>query len=106
MLVFRHRDFSFPTLHRMTVSRPSAGNTHWSILWTPLSFPFPAPESAGLLALSLGLSRLHVSDHVMLNAPMPLYDALYARCQSSAIALWQGVSAEKHSWPLTMARAA
>ena len=102
MLVFRHRDLSLPTLHRKTVSRPSAVNTHWSIPWTPLAFPFPAPESAGLLALS----RLHVNDHEMLNAAMPPYDALYARCQSSASALWQGVPAETHSWPLTMARAA
>ncbi|HQQ71944.1 MAG TPA: chromate resistance protein, partial [Alicycliphilus sp.] len=53
-----------------------------------------APQSAGLLAFSLGLSRLHASDdHAMLEAAMPLYDALYAWCQDKAAA--QDVS---HSW--------
>ena len=40
-----------------------------------------APESAGLLALSLGLSSLHADDHTMLDAALPMYDALYAWCQ-------------------------
>lgn len=40
-----------------------------------------APQSAGLLALSLGLSRLHADDHAMLATAMPLYDALYAWCR-------------------------
>ncbi len=59
-----------------------------------------APQSAGLLAFSLGLSRLHASDdHAMLEAAMPLYDALYAWCRSA-----QG---EPHSWkPETMMGAA
>jgi rhodanese-related sulfurtransferase len=38
-----------------------------------------APESAGLLALSLGLSQQHANDDAaMLEAAMPIYDALYA----------------------------
>jgi hypothetical protein len=37
-----------------------------------------APQSAGLLAVSLGLSRTHTDDHAMLAAAMPVYDALYA----------------------------
>lgn len=50
-----------------------------------------APQSAGLLAFSLGLSRLHADDdHAMLEAAMPLYDALYAWCRDA-----QG---EPHSW--------
>ncbi len=55
-----------------------------------------APQSAGLLAFSLGLSRLHADDdHAMLEAAMPLYDALYAWCRQA-----QG---EPHSWkPETM----
>ena len=57
-----------------------------------------APESAGLLALSLGLSQLHADDHSMLEAALPLYDALYARCQSTAAAQWQGREPEKHGW--------
>ena len=58
-----------------------------------------APESAGLLALSLGLSRLHTDDHAMLDAAMPMYDALYTWCQSVSTAVWQGAPAETHNWP-------
>ena len=58
-----------------------------------------APESAGLLALSLGLSQLHSDDdHAMLDAAMPLYDALYAWCQSVASAALQNTLAETHNW--------
>ena len=49
-----------------------------------------APQSAGLLALSLGLSRLHADDHAMLAAALPLYDALFAWCQ--------GAQPETHGW--------
>jgi rhodanese-related sulfurtransferase len=49
-----------------------------------------APPSAGLLAFSLGLSRLHADDHDMLAAALPLYDALYEWCRAA-----QG---ERHSW--------
>ena len=49
------------------------------------------PQSAGLLAMSLGLSRLHADDdHAMLAAGLPMYDALYAWCKWS-----QG---ESHGW--------
>jgi rhodanese-related sulfurtransferase len=40
-----------------------------------------SPESAGLLAISIGLSRLHPDDHVMLRHGMSLYDALYRWCK-------------------------
>lgn len=36
-----------------------------------------APEAAGLLAISVGLSRQYRDDHAQFNAAMPLYDALY-----------------------------
>lgn len=36
-----------------------------------------APEAAGLLALSLGLSRMFDDDHAQLDAGMLVYDALY-----------------------------
>ena len=49
-----------------------------------------APQSAGLLALSLGLAGLHEDDHAMLAAALPMYDALYAWCKWS-----QG---ESHGW--------
>jgi hypothetical protein len=52
------------------------------------------PQSAGLYALSLGLSENFADDHEMLKHGMVMYDALYAwceRCQS-----------ETHNWPPKM----
>jgi rhodanese-related sulfurtransferase len=40
------------------------------------------PQSAGLLAISRGLSRLCANDHSMLDAALPVYDALYDWCRS------------------------
>ena len=39
-----------------------------------------APQCAGLLAISLGLSRNFADDHEMLKHGMVIYDALYAWC--------------------------
>ena len=39
-----------------------------------------APQAAGLLAISLGLSRNFNNDHEMLAHGMVMYDALYAWC--------------------------
>ena len=36
-----------------------------------------APQAAGLLAASVGFSKIHRDDHAQLAAMMPLYDALY-----------------------------
>jgi hypothetical protein len=53
-----------------------------------------AAQSAGLLAVSLGLSRLHAADdHAMLEAALPLYDALYAWCRDRVTA-----QDEAHNW--------
>jgi hypothetical protein len=41
-----------------------------------------APQCAGLLAISSGLSKCHPDDHAMLAHGMVLYDALYAWCQA------------------------
>lgn len=48
------------------------------------------PEAAGLLAISLGLSRLHRDDHEQLEAGMAIYDALYRWCRDARD--------EKHDW--------
>jgi rhodanese-related sulfurtransferase len=40
-----------------------------------------APQAAGLLAISLGLSRLYADDQEMLEHGMLVYDALYAACK-------------------------
>jgi rhodanese-related sulfurtransferase len=55
-----------------------------------------APQSAGLLATSLGMSALHQDDSEMLAAMMPVYDALYAWCVQSTAG-----TAETHSWVIT-----
>lgn len=39
------------------------------------------PQSAGLLAVSMGLSRNFADDHAMLAQGMVVYDALYAWCR-------------------------
>jgi hypothetical protein len=49
-----------------------------------------APQCAGLLAISLGLSRNFTDDHEMLNQGLVIYDALYAWCRDAR--------GEKHSW--------
>lgn len=40
------------------------------------------PQSAGLLAISLGLSQNFQNDHEMLKIGMIIYDALYSWCRS------------------------
>jgi rhodanese-related sulfurtransferase len=53
-----------------------------------------AAPAAGLLAVSLGMSQLHADDDfAMLEAMMPVYDALYAWCS----ALVAG-RVEAHNW--------
>jgi len=49
------------------------------------------PQSAGLYAISLGLSHCYTDDHEMLKRGLVMYDALYAWCQHC-----QG---ETHNWP-------
>jgi hypothetical protein len=49
------------------------------------------PQSAGLFAISLGLSANFTDDHEMLGHGMVMYDALYAWCRDR-----QG---ETHNWP-------
>jgi len=41
-----------------------------------------APQAAGLLAISLGLSANFADDHAMLAQGMVVYDALYSWCRS------------------------
>ena len=49
------------------------------------------PQSAGLYALSMGLSHTFSDDHEMLRHGMVMYDALYAWCKSC--------QEEAHNWP-------
>jgi rhodanese-related sulfurtransferase len=49
-----------------------------------------APQAAGLVAISLGLSRNYADDHEMLGHGMVMYDALYAWCKEGRD--------EQHTW--------
>ena len=49
-----------------------------------------APQAPGLLAMSLGLSRMFDDDHAMLRYGMLVYDALYTWCREA--------SGETHGW--------
>ena len=56
-----------------------------------------APQSAGLLAVTLGLSaNCADDDHLMLERSMPIYDALYAWCRS--------LRGETHGWNPNLGR--
>jgi rhodanese-related sulfurtransferase len=50
-----------------------------------------APEAAGLLAASVGFSRMYKDDLAQLDAAMPMYDAFYRRLRDAA--------EETHNWP-------
>jgi hypothetical protein len=45
--------------------------------------PELTPQSAGLVAISLGLSRNFADDHEMLRHGMVIYDALYTWCRET-----------------------
>lgn len=49
------------------------------------------PQSAGLYAISLGLSQTILDDHEMLKYGIVMYDALYAWCKNG--------QSETHNWP-------
>jgi rhodanese-related sulfurtransferase len=53
--------------------------------------PDLAPEAPGLLAASLGLSRMYADDLAQLEAGMGLYDAFYRWCRDA--------TDETHNWP-------
>jgi len=56
-----------------------------------------APEAPGLLAASLGLSRMYDDDLEQLEAGMLLYDAFYRWCRDA--------TSETHNWPTNKAKA-
>jgi rhodanese-related sulfurtransferase len=59
--------------------------------------PDLAPEAAGLLAVSLGLSRMYQDDLAQLEAGMTVYDALYRWARDA--------QDETHNWPAPGAKA-
>jgi hypothetical protein len=70
-----------PALHHLAVIVRGADTSRLDL----------TPQSAGLFAISLGLSANFPDDREMLGHGMVLYDALYAWCRDR-----QG---ETHNWP-------
>ncbi|MHA6347665.1 chromate resistance protein ChrB domain-containing protein [Roseivivax sp. CAU 1761] len=58
--------------------------------------PELAPEAPGLLAASLGLSRMYADDNAQMEAGLLLYDAFYRWCRDA--------TDETHNWPTNRAR--
>ena len=59
--------------------------------------PELSPQAPGLLAASLGLSRMYSDDLEQLEAGMMLYDALYRWSRDA--------TEETHNWPTNKPRA-
>lgn len=70
-----------PALQQLSVIIRGADTSHLDL----------TPQSAGLYALSLGLSSNFADDHEMLQHGMVMYDALYIWCQHC--------QSEIHNWP-------
>ena len=68
----RHYRLTDPALAQLAVIVRGADTDRHSL----------APQSSGLAAISLGLSRNFADDHEMLAHGMVMYDALYAWCRS------------------------
>jgi hypothetical protein len=73
-------DLTDPCLHRLAVIVRGADTDVHDL----------APQCAGLLAASLGLSHLFKDDHEQLRHGFVIYDALYAWLKHA--------SGEKHNW--------
>lgn len=79
--LLEHYDLHLPALDRLAkVIRAADTNRHDL-----------APEAAGLLALSVGVSRLYRDDQDQLAAGLPLYDALFRWARDG--------QDETHDWP-------
>ncbi len=74
-----------PLKHLATIVRGADTNNHDL-----------APEAAGLLAASLGLSRMYRDDLAQLDAGMVLYDALYRWARDA--------TEEGHDWPAAISK--
>lgn len=73
-----------PALHRLAIIVRGADTARLDL----------TPQSAGLYAISLGLSQHFANDHEMLEHGIVMYDALYAWCKHC--------QSETHNWPPRM----
>ena len=69
-----------PALEEIAVIVRGADTAHFEL----------APQAAGLLAVSIGLSQMYRDDHEQLEAGFLIYDALYAWCKYA--------HEETHTW--------
>jgi hypothetical protein len=78
--ILRKYGITDPALHEIAVIVRGADTEHLEL----------APQAAGLLAISLGLSRIYADDHEQLAQGMIMYDALYAWARDAR--------QERHTW--------
>jgi len=77
---------STPSLERLAIMVRAADTARLDL----------SPEAPGLLAASLGLSRMYDDDLEQLSAGMLLYDAFYRWCRDA--------TRETHNWPTSKVR--
>jgi hypothetical protein len=78
--ILRKYGLTDPFLHEIAVIVRGADTEHLEL----------APQAAGLLAISLGLSRIYDDDQAQLAQGMIIYDALYAWAREA--------KQERHTW--------
>ena len=78
--ILRKYELTDPALQEIAVIVRGADTEHLEL----------APQAAGLLAISLGLSRNFADDHEQLAHGMEIYDALYAWSKHAR--------SERHTW--------
>jgi rhodanese-related sulfurtransferase len=85
-VMVREFDLSTPPLERLATMVRAADTARLDL----------SPEASGLLAASLGLSRMYDDDLEQLNAGCQLYDAFYRWCRDA--------TKETHNWPTNKAK--
>jgi hypothetical protein len=83
-------------LYRYRLADPALHELALIVRGADTNRPDLAPQSAGLVSISLGLSGLFADDHEMLEHGMVVYDALYAWCRSE--------KNEVHTWNPALVR--
>ena len=73
-------------LQRFKISDPALECVARIVRGTQTAQPDQAPECAGMLALGLGISKLHDSDLAAMEHGFAIYDALYAWARDCAAA--------------------
>ena len=77
-------------LYRYRLADPALQELALIVRGADTNRPDLAPQAAGLVSISLGLSALFTDDHEMLEHGMVVYDALHAWCRSD--------KNEVHTW--------